>query len=98
MGIFGKKFLSQIVEFYDPHPVNYGAQRFGLAAPPKIAEVARDEINGKKMPIEDAVEKLMAVAGECEIITDTKGSSIKVRVFYDDTYHAESTFHIIKFR
>ena len=50
--------LKQIVELYDPHPGFAGA-----AVPlPKSMKKIVDELNGRKMTLEDALENLSSVA------------------------------------
>lgn len=66
MGILGKKFLSQIKEFYDPYPVIFGEY---LPFPPEVAEVAR-KLSDQSISIDDAAEKIMAVAGKNVVFTN----------------------------
>ena len=92
--------MSQVKEFYDPHPCPYGA----LNSVPVgknhvgIKEVLR-QLNGQSMAVGNAVAMLKAVAEKNRVDVDEGKKHIWLEVLYDNLpYDKGHTFIIIKFR
>lgn len=59
--------LDEVKTFFDPHPGLLGA----LAPIPNAVRKVANELNGKKMPLREAVEKIKAVTnGDVSVSVD----------------------------
>lgn len=83
--------LNTVKTFFDPHPGFAGAI---IPIPTAVKKVA-DELNGKSMPLGEAVNKIQAVTnGEVEIVEKYNFIALKLR----ETNGIKHCFRVIKFR
>lgn len=94
MGVHGSNFdMSQVKEFYDPHPCPHGAL-FGV--PIGIQEVL-NSIDGQNISILEAVDRIKAVTNG-KVSVDPRKNFICLEVACDGRYDVRHTFCLIKFR
>lgn len=96
MGVHGSNFdMSQVKEFYDPHPCPHGAL-FGV--PTEVKETL-DALNGQSISIREALDRIKTVITTGKVGVHTKKNYIGLEVHYDDgRYDVGHTFCLIKFR
>ena len=88
--------LKQVKEFYEPYNGVF-------SIPDEVMEVAR-YLNGKRMSLNEAMEKIWAVAegkllvrGPVTVVADPHGERLLLPI-YGDGYSVDTTIPIIKFR
>ncbi len=92
MGAWGSNLdLSQVKEFYDPHPCPYGAL-FGV--PIGVKEVL-DSLNGQNISIREAMNRINAVT---KVGVYSQKDFICLEVACGGRYDVAHTFCLIKFR
>jgi hypothetical protein len=77
--------------FHDPHPGFLGA---AVPLPAAVKKVA-DDLDGKTMPLDEAIALIKAAAPDGEVIV--RADAVLLKMKGDGVRHAEHMWRVIKF-